>query len=188
MKKTLILAAWLAATASLAWADGPTAFQLAKTGDQYLGVQSKDKVVAIHSDRSVNSLTPDVWYVDYFDPDAMLKAVEVKFGGGQKMDVSRPVRALEWLTDAKEPLDPTKLNIDSDRAIQIATTQPILKNLTLRSTQLWLQHGDLGPQWRVQLWAAKVSDPNHSADIGNVILSAGDGSIIKLDLHVDSVN
>ncbi len=178
----------LAASASPLLADGPTAYQLAKTGNQYLGVQSKDKVVGIRSDRSVASLTPDVWYIDYYDPDATLKAVEVKFGAGQKMDVSRPGRVLEWFTAAKEPLDAAKLKIDSDQAIKIATSQPMLKNLTLRSTQLWLQHGDLGPQWQVKLWAAKVNDSSRSADIGVVVLSADDGSIIKLDLHVDSVN
>ena len=188
MKLKFLIVGCLAATAAVAWADGPTAYQLAKTGDQYLGVQSKDKVVGIHSDRSVNSLTPDVWYVDYYDPDATLKAVEVKFGGGQKMDVSRPGRVMEYFTTAKDPLDQSKLSVDSDRAITIATTQPILKNLTLRSTRLWLELGDVGPQWRVQLWAAKVNDPSHSADIGKVVLSAADGSIIKLDLHVDSVN
>jgi hypothetical protein len=188
MKTTLLIAGIIAANVTAAWADGPTAYQLAKMGDQYLGIQSKDKIVGIHSDRSVNSLTPDVWYIDYFDPDATLKAVEVKFGGGQKMDVSRPGRLLEYITDAKEPLDPSKLDVDSDRAIRLATTQPLLKNLTLRSTKVWLEHGDLGPQWRVQIWAAKVSDPSHSADIGSVVLSAADAAIIKLDLHVDSVN
>ena len=30
---------------------------------------------------------PNVWYVVYYDPDAVLKAVEVKFGAGKKMDV-----------------------------------------------------------------------------------------------------
>jgi hypothetical protein len=187
MKVTLTIAAWVS-TGLLALADGPTAYQLAKLGDQYIGIQSKDKVVQIHSDRSAASLTPEVWYIDYYDPDATLKAIEVKFVGGQKTDVSRPARVLEFLSGAKDPLDPAKLNVDSDRAIRIAAGQSILKNIMLRSSQLWLQHGDLGPQWRVQLWAAKVGDSSQTADIGNVVLSANDGSIIKLDLHVDSVN
>jgi hypothetical protein len=45
--------------------------------------------------------------------------------------------------------------VDSDKAHEIATSQPLLKNLTLKATQLWLEHGDLGPQWRVKIWAAK---------------------------------
>jgi hypothetical protein len=179
---------WLAASTCLASAGDLTAFQLIKQGDQYIGIQSKDKVVQIHSDKSVGSLTPNIWYVVYYDPDATFKAVQVKFGAGEKMDVSRPGRVLEMLTDDKTPLDQAKFNVDSDRAIQIASTQPILKNLVVKSSQLWLEHGDSGPQWRVQLWAQKLSDPNHDADVGVVTLSVADGSILKLDLHPDSAN
>jgi hypothetical protein len=63
-----------------------------------------------------------------------------------------------------------------------------LQNLTLKATQLWLEHGDLGPQWRVKLWAARLKNPNEDADIGKVILSAADGSILKIDLHPNSVD
>jgi len=188
-KYKYIMIGLLAATTSyLASAGDFTAYQLIKQGDQYVGIQSKDKVVQIHSDKSVGSLTPNIWYVVYYDPDATFKAIQVKFGAGEKMDVSRPGRVLEMLTDDKSPLDQSKFNIDSDRALQLASSQPILKNLALKSSQLWLEHGDVGPQWRVQLWAQKLSDPNHDADVGVVTLSAADGSVIKLDLHPDSAN
>jgi hypothetical protein len=169
-------------------AGDPTAFDLVKAGDQYVGVQSKDKVVQIRSDKSIATLTPNIWHVVYYDPDATFKATEVKFGAGEKLDMSRPWRMLEMATDDHGVLDKTKLKIDSDRAIKIATAQPLLKNLTLKATQLWLEHGDSGPQWRVKLWAAKLSNPKDDADIGIVILSSDDGSILKLDLHPDSVD
>jgi hypothetical protein len=169
-------------------AAGPEALELIKLGDPYVGIQSKDKVVQIRSEKSIASLTPDIWYVVYYDPDATFRAVEVKFGAGEKMDVSHPGRVLEWFGTDKEPLDATKLNIDSGRAIKIAASQPLLKNLTLKATQLWLEHGDLGPQWRVKLWAAKLKDPGESADVGIVILSAADGAVIKEDLHPNSVD
>ena len=174
----------LVATATgLASADDLTAYQLIKRGDQYVGIQSKDQVVQIRSEKSVGSLTPNIWYVVYYDPDATFKAVEVKFGAGEKMDVSRPGRLLERFTDDKSPLEPGKLKIDSDRAIKIATDRPLLKNLTLKATKLWLEHGDLGPQWRVQLWAARLNDSTRDADVGVVTLSAADGTVIKMDLH-----
>lgn len=176
------------AMAQLASADEPTAYKLAKMGDEYVGVQSKDKIVEIRSEKSVASLTPNIWYIVYYDPDATFKAVEVKFGAGQKLDVSRPGRLLERFTDEKQPLDAAKLKIDSDKAIQIATTQPLLKDLKLKATQLWLEHGDLGPQWRVKLWAARLKNPNDNADIGVVIISTSDGSVIKTDLHPNSVD
>ncbi len=174
--------------ASVAQADDPTAFELVKSGDQYIGIQSKDKVVQIRSEKSIASLTPDIWHIVYYDPDVTFKAVEVKFGAGQKLDVSHPGRFLERFTDEKEPLDAAKLKIDSDAAIKIAAAQPLLKNLTLKATQLWLEHGDTGPQWRVKLWAAKLKNPNDEADIGLVIISSDDGSVLKTDLHPGSVD
>ena len=183
----ILITALSLAFGRIAWGGEPTALALAKLGNQYVGVQSKDKLVAIHSDKSIASLTPNIWYITYYDPDAAFKAVEVKFGGGQKLDVSRPGRVLEMATDQHMELDRSKLKVDSDRAIQIATSQPLLKNLTLKATQLWLEHGDTAPQWRVKLWAAKLKDPNDNADIGVVVLSAEDGSILKTDLHPNSV-
>lgn len=165
-----------------------TAFQLVKEGNQYLGNQSKDKLVSIHSEKSVATLTPEIWYVVYYDPDATLKAVEVKFGGGQKMKVSRPLRLLEPVTGEDKILDRAKLKVDSDRALDIAKSQPLLQNLTLRASQFWLLHGNPDPVWKVKLWAAKLRHPSDDADIGVVLISAVDGSIIKTDLHPNSVD
>src|SRR5271170_4366450 len=108
------------AMADTALANELTAFDLVKAGDRYIGEQSKDKVVQIRSERSAGTLTPNIWYVVYYDPDASLKAVEVKFGAGQKMDVSHPFRLLEPITGAEKTLDPSKLKVDSDKALAIA--------------------------------------------------------------------
>lgn len=169
-------------------ADNPTAFELVKLGDKYIGEQSKDKVVQIRSEKSVASLTPNIWYVVYYDPDATFKSVQIKFGGGQKMDVSHPWRILEMTGDEHKTFDNSTLKIDSDRAIQTATTQPLLTNLTLKATQLWLVHGDTGPAWKVELWAARLKNPNDMADIGSVWVSAQDGSVVKSDLHPGNVD
>ena len=182
------IAAVAVALACAARAGEPTAFELAKKGDQYVGVQSKGKVVQIRSEKSIASLTPNIWYVVYYDPDATLKAVEVKFGAGEKLDVSHPLRLLEPITGDDKVLDKGKLRTDSDKALQIARSQPVLKNLTLKASQLWLEHGDEGPVWKVKLWAAKLKHPNEDADIGVIILSAADGSVVKTDLHPNSVD
>jgi hypothetical protein len=186
--KTLAVATLTLVITRSALAADPTAFELIKLGDQYVGVQSKDQVVQIRSDKSVGTLTPNIWYVVYYDPDATLKAVEVKFGAGQKMDVSHPLRLLEPVTGADKVLDSTKLKVDSDKAQEIATSQPLLKNLTVTATQFWLQHGNAGPEWKVKLWAAKLKDSNDDADVGTVVISAADGSVVKIDLHPDSAN
>ncbi len=176
------------ASAGAAAAAEPTAFSLVKEGDRYIGEQSKDKVVQIRSERSVGTLTPNIWYVVYYDPDASLKAVEVKFGAGQKMDVSRPLRLLEPITGADKVLEHSKLKVDSDKALATARTQPLLQNLTLTSSQLWLMHGDEGPKWKVKLWAAKLNNPKHQADVGDVYISTADGSVIRADLHPNRVD
>ena len=36
--------------------------------------------------------------------------------------------------------------------------------------------------WKVRLWAAKVRKPSDTVDIGDIILSAEDGKVIKNDL------
>ena len=172
----------------VAGAGEPTAFELVKLGNEYVGIQSKDKLVQIRSEKSVVSLTPNIWYVIYYDPDATFKAVEVKIGGGQKMNVSRPLRVLEMANDKHRVLDKDKLKVDSDRALKIATAQPLLHNLTLKATKLTLRHSDEGLVWKVQLWAAKLKDPNDDEDIGVVILSATDGSVVKNDLHPNRVD
>jgi hypothetical protein len=172
----------------LAMAGDLTAFQLVKEGDHYVGDQSKDKVVEIRSEKSVASLTPEIWYVVYYDPDATFKAVEVKFGAGQKMKVSRPWRLLEPVTGGDKVLERSKLRVDSDRALEIARSQPLLKNLTLRASQIWLRHGKQGPVWKIKFWAAKLSHPNDEADVGVVIISAADGSIVRTNLHPNSVD
>src|SRR5262249_18104024 len=76
------------------WTSGaePTAFELAKEGNRYIGEQSKDRIVQMRSEKSVNTLTPNIWYIVYYDPDATFKAVEVKFAGGKKADVKRTPR------------------------------------------------------------------------------------------------
>jgi len=186
--KTIAVAAMTFAVARAALAADPTAFELIKLGNQYVGVQSKDQVVQIRSEKSVGTLTPNIWYVLYYDPDATLKAVEVKFGAGRKLDVSHPLRLIEPVTGGDKALDRSKLKVDSDKALKIATVEPLLKSLTLKATQFWLQHGDEGPVWRVRLWAAKLKNPNDDADVGDVYISADAGKVVRTDLHPNSVD
>ncbi|MHB8520959.1 MAG: hypothetical protein ACYDH9_09380 [Limisphaerales bacterium] len=174
--------------AQLALGGEPTAFSLIKEGNRYVGEQSKDKVVQIRSEKSVGTLTPAVWFIVYYDPDATLKAVEVKFGAGRKLDVSHPLRLLEPVTGGDRILDRSKLKVDSDKAIRIATAEPLLNSLTLKATQLWLQRGDEGLVWKVRLWAAKLSHPTENVDIGDVYISASNGEVVRANLHVNRVD
>lgn len=162
----------------------PTALALVNKGNDYVGIQSKNKIVEIRSDKSMAGLTPNIWYVVFYDPDSPpFKCVEIKFGGGQEMEVSHPFRPFQLPGDDPQILDKATLKVDSDRALNLAAAQPVLKPLTLKAAKLTLTRGDLGPVWKVQLWAAKLSDPSREADVGTVTLSATDGSVERSDLH-----
>jgi hypothetical protein len=180
----------LIATAQAGIAREMTAFQLMKEGNRYVGEDSKDKVVQVRSEKSVGSVTPNIWYIVYYDPDASFKAVEVKFGAGQKMDVKRATRLLE-LVKADEPLAKERLKVDSDSALDIASKEPLLEKLTLKASRLILERRSLedsSPVWKVRLWAAKLKNPNDNTDVGEVIISAEDGKVIKSELKPDRVD
>lgn len=166
----------------------PTAFQLIKAGNQFVGEPSKDKVLEIRSDKSLVGLTPSVWYVDYYDPDARGKIAEVKFGAGLKLDVKRPMKLFGGSGKEGDVFNLKKLKTDSDAALNIATSQQLLKPLTLKNTQMWLSRGDDGLVWKVRIWAAKLNDPKATAEIGDVYISPEDGKIVRADLHVERVN
>lgn len=185
IKHGMVLAAVMGlATTQLALAD-PTALDLAKKGNDYVGMQSKDKILSIRSDKSVASLTPSIWYVAYYDPDIFTKLAEVKFGAGQEMEVSRSMRPFQMPAKSKDILDMSKISVDSDKALQAAQQQPLLKGLTLRYSKLTLSNTDNGPAWKVELWAAKVNDPTKTAGIGTIWISATDGSVLRSDLKPD---
>jgi hypothetical protein len=171
-----------------AFGASPTAFELIKEGNKHVGEEAKDRVVEIRSEKSVGSLVPDIWYVVYYDPDASLKATEVKFGAGKKLTVKRPPRLLEPITRSHRELPRQKLKVDSDKAINTATKDDLLKNLKLTNTQLWLENSDDGPRWKVRLWAEKIRNPTSTAEIGQIYISAEDGKVLERDLHTNRVD
>lgn len=185
--KTLAAAFLLTALTLSARAAETTALELIKEGNRYVGEDSKDKVTQIRSDKSVGGLVPNVWYVVFYDPDARMKATEVKFGGGKKIDVQRPFRLLERATSFKA-MDRSKLKIDSDEALKIAQKETLVEKLKLTNSKMTLEKGDEGfPVWKVQLWAEKMRDPSKTVDIGQVILSAEEGKVLERDLHIERV-
>jgi len=192
MKKTfaslLVVAAGLLVSLTDARADEPTAFDLIKEGNRHVGEDAKDKVTQVRSEKSVGSLVPNIWYVVFYDPDATAKATEVKFAAGKKVSVKRPARVLEFGSGVYKPIDRAKLKIDSNKAIEAAIKDPLLANLTLTNTQLWLERtgrDDATPVWKVRLWAAKVRKPTETVDIGDLFVSGEDGKILKSDLKIN---
>jgi len=180
-----------------AGAEEMTAFKLVKEGNRYVGQDSKDRIVQIRSAKSIGGVTPNVWWIVYYDPDATLKAMEVKFVGGKKESVKRPLRLLEPVTGGDVELNKEKLKVDSDQAIKAASKEQALQNIKLTATELRLQRASEGllgvvqngePVWIVKLWASKVPQLGRDTDIGEVFVDAADGKIVKTDLHLDRLD
>src|SRR5438445_2469623 len=188
-QKIFVLALAALALVQTARAADLTAFDRIKEGNRYLGEEAKDKVVQIRSEKSVGTLTPTIWYVVYYDPDATFKATEVKFGAGKKLSVKRPARVFEFGSVESKQLDRAKMKVDSNKAPKIATAEPLLQNLKVKASQMWLQRGEETPVvWKVRLWAVKLRNPEHDADIGDVYISAEDGKVVRSDLHINRVD
>jgi hypothetical protein len=187
-KQILLILSILAALPCGAVAGDVTALSLIKEGNRYVGEQAKDKVVQIRSEKSIGGLHPNVWWIVYYDTTASLKATEVKFGAGKMLDVKRPFRLLEPISGADQPMDRDKIKIDSDKAIELAKKEPLLEKLKITATRLKLERWENTPVWKVTLWAEKLRDPKKDADIGEVILSAEDGKVLKTDLHINRVD
>jgi len=195
MKMKSLTGKWLSALLlvgglnQIANAGEPTAFELVKEGNRHLGEEAKGRVVQIRSEKSVGGLTPNIWFIVYYDPDATAKATEIKFAAGTKVAVKRPARVLESISGSYRELPKEKLKIDSDKAIEIAKNEPLIKNLTLTNTQLTLERGDGDqPVWKVKLWAAKIRRPSDTVNIGEVHISAEDGKVVKNDLKPGRVD
>ena len=161
----------------------PTALELIREGNRYVGEQFKDKVVLIRSEKSVATLTPQSWLLNYRSEFTSLKGVEVKFVGGKMADVDTSMKG-------GRPFELNRIKVDSDKALSVATNEPILKNLTLRSSKMSLERiGDANlPAWRVQLWAAKLKNPTDSVAIGEILISTEDGTVLKNDLKISKVD
>ncbi len=192
---TLAVSAWMSFGIGVQAAEEPTALQLIEAGNEHVGVDARNRVVQIRSEKSVGGLTPNIWYVVYYDRDATFDATEVKFGAGKKLEVKRPMRMIEKMGGGDAALDRARLKIDSNQAIEIATKEPLLERLTIKATELKLERaGSKGggdeklPIWRVELWAAKLNNPNRQVSIGEVIISAEDGKVLETDLKIKRVD
>ena len=163
----------------------PTALELIKAGNRFVGEQSKDKLLGIHSDKSLAGLTPTVWYVSFYDPDVTSKRADVKFGAGREMSVSRSWRPFGGGGSLEKVMDLTKLKVDSDKALKTATAEPLLAKFTIKATQFWLEKEGNLLVWKLRLWVSKLSKPGTAVKVGDIFISAETGQVIRSDLHLN---
>jgi hypothetical protein len=189
LKRALFLTTLVAGVLGQSVSAGETtALDLIKEANRYVGEDVKDQVVQLRSEKSIGTLQPNIWYVVYYDKDATFKTAEVKMGAGRKLEVKHPMRQPFAYMSYKNVLDLKKVTIDSDKAIKIATDEPLLENLKIRATQLQLDRKETTPIWRVRLYAAKLRNASKDADIGEVHINAEDGTVVKSDLKINRVD
>ena len=95
-----------------------------------------------------------------------------------------------WTPDFKE-LPKDQLKVDSDEALEIARKEPLLDRLDLKASQLKLERlggGEDIPVWKVRFWAARLSNPNKMADVGEVMVSAETGKVVRNELKPNRVD
>lgn len=179
------------ALVSAAGARDLTAFDLIKEANRHVGEDCRDRVVQVRSEKSIGTLVPQTWYVVLYDPDAASKGVEVKFEAGRKVAVRRPARVFRSIVGTYRELPRAKLKVDSDKALEIALAEPILKNIKVKATSLKLDRrhsDDPMPVWKVELWAAKLDNPNQNVSLGEVMVGAEDGKVLEHDLKIKRVD
>ncbi len=188
MNKTFFSTVALCAFALVARAADPSAFELIKEGNRYVGEDAKDKVVQIRSEKSIGGLTPSTWWIVFYDVDARMKATEVRFDGGKKTDVQRPFRLFERAGSYKNVLDRSKLKIDSDEALKIAQKDGLLDKVKLTNSKMQLERWEDVPVWKVTFWAEKARNPSQTVDVGQIFVHAEDGKVVHRDTHINRVD
>ena len=166
----------------------PTAFELIKEGNRFVGEDAKDKVVQIRSDKSIGGLTPSTWWVVYYDVDARMKATEVRFDGGKKSDVQRPFRLFERASTYKNLMERSKLKIDSNEALKIAQKDGLLDRVKLTNSKMVIERWEDMPVWKITFWAERAREASKTVDIGQIFVNAEDGKVVHRDLHINRVD
>jgi hypothetical protein len=185
--KALAVGTLLGLSSFMAEAKEPTAYDLIKEGNRYVGEQAKNKIVAIRSEKSVNDIVPSVWTVVFYDSGTTAKATAVKFGSGKMMSVGQPVRVWAAMSGKSHELDSAKLKVDSDKALKTALKEPVLERVKVVASEMVLELYQKEPAWRVSLFAEKLKDSSKDARLGEVIISTETGDVIKNELKINKV-
>lgn len=159
-----------------------TAFDLIQTGNGHIPEASKNQIVQIRSEHMERSVLPQKWHIVYYDSTAPLKAIQATITEGQ-VKVTKPGRLLEMFGSNK-PIDPNSLKVDSDRAMQIAA-ESIVGEAEITSSQLMLQNHKGKPIWKIKLWGPRVEEIKEEDEIGEITISAEDGTVIRNDLKAE---
>lgn len=160
-----------------------TAFQAQEIAAKNVQADSQKKLIAIRGERSATELTPDTWtflfYDDLASQQGRLVTVTGKAVSGIRdgyIDLGRMRLAAYKL---EEVIEPSRLKVDSDKALTLLTQTNLLKPYSLSSVTYSLEKdkGLKEPVWRLEVYVDKDGKEDN---IGFARVSALDGKIVEM--------
>ena len=152
-----------------AWAEGGTAYLAVKAAQK--GADSSANLVEVTGERGEPQ--PQEWKVILRDPGARGGIREVVASGDVVVSQRTPLRGYSDLS-AQPAITLTRLNLDSDRAFEIANKQAVAKKLSFSWVDYTLRANAVGgsPMWILRLFN------NMGSQVGVIQISAENGSVI----------
>lgn len=153
-----------------AWAEGGTAYLAVKAAQK--GTNTSADLVEVTGERGEPQ--PQEWKVILRDPGARGGIREVIASGDVVVSQRTPLRGYSDLS-SQSPIVVTRLNLDSDRAFDIANKQAIAKRIGFSWVDYTLRANAVGgsPMWILRLYN------NMGSQVGVIQISAENGSVIS---------
>ena len=170
MAKFLTLAFGLWLVAASAWADGGTAYLALKAAQK--GTDGSASLITVTGERGAPQ--PQEWKVIFSDPAARGGIREIVTSGDVIISQRTPLKGYTGV--GSEPaIALTRLNLDSDRAFEIANKQAIAKKIGFSWVDYTLRANAVGgaPMWILRLYDSmgiRVGVTQISAENGSVIM------------------
>lgn len=152
-----------------AWAEGGTAYVAVKAAQK--GTDTSASLVEVTGERGEPQ--PQEWKVILRDPGARGGVREVVASGDVVVSQRTPLRGYSDL-NSQSAIALTRLNLDSDRAFEIANKQAVAKKVSFSWVDYTLRANAVGgsPMWILRLFN------NMGSQVGVIQISAENGSVI----------
>jgi hypothetical protein len=164
-----------------------TAFQALPIAEGVVNPAAKKKLIQVWGDRSPQELTPEVWSYVFYDTTADQDGRKVTITGKTVSEIRdgyfevNRFRLAAYKAD--EVMDPKRLKIDSDKALDVVRKSTQLKEVKLSTVKFELRQEEdrMSPVWTLILIADKEG---YEKEIGTAKVCAESGTILdfKADL------
>jgi len=164
---TFLFSVWFVAVS--AWAAGGTAYSALKAAQK--GTDGSANLIEVTGERGEPQ--PQEWKVILSDPAARGGVREIVASGDVVVSQRTPLKGYADV-GSQPSIALTRLNLDSDRAFEIANKQAVAKKIGFSWVDYTLRANAVGgsPMWIVRLYNKMGSQ------VGVIQISAEDGSVI----------